>query len=73
MVNNQKKVNHENLIKCCACGKLLAKGQILHGQIKLPCKCGVMNTIGAEMKPEGRSNILPDRPSVVSLCSMKMR
>lgn len=56
MCESHKKINHEKLIKCVACGKLLAKGQIFHGQIELPCKCGVMNTIGAEMKPEGRRN-----------------
>ena len=54
MVNSQPKIDENKRITCVACGKLIATGGIILGKIKIPCKCGVMNTIGAEMKPEGR-------------------
>lgn len=46
-------------ICCVSCGKVIAKGHISTGKIEIKCKCGVVNKIEAEKKPEGR-----ERPGV---------
>lgn len=45
-------------ICCISCGKVIAKGHISTGKIEIKCKCGVINKIEAEKKPEGRVTII---------------
>lgn len=44
-------------VACISCGRLIAKGHIEAGSIEIACKCGVMNRIEAEHKPEGQSDL----------------
>jgi len=52
-------------VHCIACGKTIAKGYVIAGSIQIPCKCGVMNRIEAENKPEGRENVQNGDPIVI--------
>jgi len=40
-------------VHCIACGKIIAEGYVTEGSIRIQCRCGVMNRIEAEHKPEG--------------------
>lgn len=44
-------------VNCISCGRLIAKGSIQVGGIEIVCKCGVLNRIEAEHKPEGQSEL----------------
>jgi len=51
-------INQASKPVCCiSCGKLIAKGYIDAGSIEIRCKCGVVNKLEAEHKPEGRSEL----------------
>lgn len=60
-------------IRCISCSKIIAEGSISSGEIAIKCRCGVINTIKAEKKPEGpiaslhNSNIRPERTTIVSV------
>lgn len=54
-------------VNCISCGKMIAKGRIEVGSIEIPCKCGVMNRIEAEHKPEGQSELCKRVRSVLEI------
>ena len=59
MDESQRKIDENRRVTCIACGKLIAYGTMILGTIKILCKCGIVNTLGAEkIQPESQREIL---------------